>query len=286
MNKTLQNYKRDIKPVWCPGCGDFAIFTALSRVYSQLELPPEEILMTSGIGCSGRMSHYFGTYSLHGTHGRALPTALGAKAVRPDLTVIAVGGDGDGLGIGGGHISHTARKNIDITYILVDNRVYGLTKGQASPTTPCGQKTKTSPYGLFDVPMNPIPIFLTYDVSFVARAASTHLNEMVDVLKKAITHKGMSLVYVFSPCVTFPVLTYQDLRAMVEPLPEDHPLDDKMKAIQMGYSEKPVYLGVFYQEKRKTLDHHFQEQIEQTKVSCDAESDEWCRLKELFYDYS
>jgi 2-oxoglutarate ferredoxin oxidoreductase subunit beta len=286
MNKTLQNYKSQIKPVWCPGCGNYAVLRALQQAFLELNLSPEEILSVSGIGCSGRMSHYLNTYSLHGTHGRAVPTALGAKAARPDLTVLAIGGDGDGLGIGGGHISHAARKNVDITYILVDNRIYGLTKGQASPTTPFGQKTKTSPYGVSDLPMNPIPIFITYDISFVARSASTQLPEMTDLLKKAIQHKGMSLVYVFSPCATFPIMTYSDLREMLQPLPKDHPKDNLMVALERAYSQKPVYTGIFFQTQRPTLEDHLTEFISEAAPKEKPPADKWALVKRLFEDYS
>ena len=150
MKTTLHDYRSIIEPVWCPGCGDFGVLSALEKALGELDILPENIIAVSGIGCSGRLSHYLNTYSLHGTHGRALPLALGAKAARPELTVLAMGGDGDGLGIGGGHIAHAARKNVDITYLLLDNRIYGLTKGQSSPTTPIGRKTKTSPWGVYE----------------------------------------------------------------------------------------------------------------------------------------
>lgn len=261
MNKTLQDYKSIIEPVWCPGCGDFGVVSALQKALLNLEIPPENIIAVSGIGCSGRLSHYVNAYSLHGTHGRAIPTALGAKAARPDMTVIAAGGDGDGLGIGGGHISHAARKNVDLTYLLMDNRVYGLTKGQASPTTPLGRWTKTSPFGVYEDTLSAIPIFLAYDVSFVARTISTNVKELTEVIMAAIRHQGMSIVYILSPCQTFPVLEAKGLRSLVRSLPDDHPKDDKIKAMELAYSNDPIYTGVFYQIRKPTLEDRLQEEI-------------------------
>ncbi len=222
MKRALQEYKSAIKPIWCPGCGDYAIVNSVQKALVTLDIAPENIVAVSGIGCSGRLSHFLNTYSLHGTHGRAVPTALGAKAAKPELTVFAVGGDGDGLGIGGGHIAHIARKNIDMTYILIDNQIYGLTKGQTSPTSPYGIKTKTSPYGVFEDALSAIPIFLSYDVSFVARANGVDTKALTEILVEAISHKGMSIVYIYSPCVTFPLFDSKGLKEMLQPLPEDH----------------------------------------------------------------
>ncbi len=254
MKRTLQDYKSDIKPVWCPGCGDYGVLTALQKTLLALDIPPEDIIAVSGIGCSGRLSHFLNAYSIHGTHGRALPTALGAKAARPESTVIAAGGDGDGLGIGGGHIAHVARKNVDMTYILIDNRVYGLTKGQASPTTPVGVRTKTSPLGVYENTMDVVPVFLAYDVSFIGRAISINIKEMMALMRAAIIHKGFSIVYVMSPCVTFPVLTAKDLREHFTPLPDHHDTSDKMKAMELAYSKDPIYSGVYYQRSKPTLE--------------------------------
>lgn len=254
MKRTFQDYKSIIEPVWCPGCGDYGVLNSLQKSLAELDIAPEEIITISGIGCSGRLSHFLNTYSLHGTHGRAIPTALGAKAARPDCTVLAVGGDGDGLGIGGGHISHAARKNVDITYLLIDNRIYGLTKGQTSPTSPTGEKTKTSPYGIYEDPMLAIPVFLAYDVSFIARANGLKTKELTTILTEAISHKGMSIVYIMSPCKTFPMLNGKYLKDILAPLPEDHPKDNKLKAMEMAYSEDPIYTGIFYQVQKTTLE--------------------------------
>lgn len=269
MKRTLQDYRSVIEPIWCPGCGDFGVLASLQKALLNLDIAPENIVTISGIGCSGRLSHFLNTYSLHGTHGRAVPTALGAKTANPELTVLAVGGDGDGLGIGGGHIAHVARKNVDMTYILIDNRIYGLTKGQTSPTSPFGEKTKTSPYGVYEDALSAIPIFLAYDVSFIARANGLDTKSLTQIFTEAITHKGMSIVYIFSPCKTFPILDSKGLKAMLQPLPEDHPREDKLKALEMAYSDSPMYTGVFYQVQKPTLEERLQSVI---KKVCDKEN--------------
>ncbi|MBT8379003.1 MAG: 2-oxoacid:ferredoxin oxidoreductase subunit beta [Ignavibacteria bacterium] len=266
MKKTLQDYKSIIEPVWCPGCGDYGILVSIQRALLNLDIDPENIVSVSGIGCSGRLSHFLNTYSLHGTHGRAVPTALGVKAAHPELTVFAVGGDGDGLGIGGGHIAHASRKNVDMNYLLIDNQIYGLTKGQTSPTSPLGVKTKTSPHGVFEDTLDAIPIFLSYDVSFVARANGVDPKSLTQILMEAISHKGMSIVYILSPCRTFPLLDAKGLKAILQPLPEDHPTDNKMVALERAYSDQPIYTGIFYQVQKPTLEDRLQNVI--TKV-CD-----------------
>ena len=261
MKRTLQDYKSVIKPVWCPGCGDYGILNSLQKALVELDLPPEEIATVSGIGCSGRFSHFMNTYSLHGTHGRAVPTAVGVKTANPDLTVFAVGGDGDGLGIGGGHIAHAARKNVDITYILIDNRIYGLTKGQSSPTSPVGRKTKTSPYGVYEDVLSPMPIFLAYDISFVALGTSINPKELTDTIVAAVKHKGMSMVYVMASCQTFPILNPKGMKQMFETLPEDYDRTNKLAAMEKAYSQEPIYTGIYYQVQKPTLEENLQETI-------------------------
>ncbi len=284
MKKTSQKYDSTIKPVWCPGCGNYGILKALKKVFFNLDILPENIINISGIGCSGRFSHYFNTYSLHGTHGRAVPTALGAKAGREDMTVIAVGGDGDGLGIGGGHIVHAARKNVDITYILIDNRIYGLTKGQSSPTTPLDVHTKTSPYGVYDTPVNPIPIFISYDISFIARTSVVEYKRMTEIIKKAILHKGMSMVYILSPCTTYPILALKQVKSVIKPLPDNFPADDKLEAMKYAYSEEPLYTGIFYQINKTTLNQHLENQI--SKAHARANMKKGLTIKELLKSYT
>lgn len=256
-------YKRPgIKPVWCPGCGDYGALTGAIKSFGILGLKPENIACVSGIGCSGRFSHYLNVYAFHGTHGRALPTATGVKTARPELTVLAVSGDGDGLGIGGGHIPHTARRNVDMTYLILDNQTYSLTKGQVSPTSPKGSKTKTSPYGAFEDAMDVMAVFLAYDVSFLARTSSFNQEELVRVLTEAVRHKGFSIVYVYSPCVTFPVLSWETVRGLLKPIPESHDTGDKMAAMEYAYSSAPLYTGIFYRKDKPTLEERLEDQEE------------------------
>ncbi|MFW6131449.1 MAG: thiamine pyrophosphate-dependent enzyme [Candidatus Aminicenantaceae bacterium] len=283
MRKTLQDYKSFIDPVWCPGCSNYGVLKALIKALMELDIPPEDTVVVSGIGCSGRISHYLNSYSLHGTHGRALPIALGAKIARSELHVIVAGGDGDGLGIGGGHIPHAARKNVDITYLLFDNQIYGLTKGQASPTTPMGMNTKTSPYGVYEEPMITIPIFLAYDISFIALSSSILLDELTNTIKKAISHKGMSIVDILSQCRTYPVGDIKKMESQFKPVPDDHPVDNKMKAMELAYSRNPIYTGIYYQIQKPTLEDLLQEQ---TKKACKANDGKPLSLEQLVQIFS
>jgi 2-oxoglutarate ferredoxin oxidoreductase subunit beta len=212
-----------------------------------------------------------------------VPTAVGAKTVSPDLTVFAVGGDGDGLGIGGGHIAHAARKNADIKYLLIDNRVYGLTKGQASPTTPLGESTKTSPFGVYEDTLDAIPMFLAYDVSFIARTTSIKVKELTEIIKAAVTHKGMSIVYILSPCRTFPILDIEETKSLFQPLPEDHPRDNKLRAMEMAYVTNPMYTGIFYQVQKPTLSERLDLEIDK---ACRKHEGKFFSMEELFRRFS
>lgn len=244
MARKPNEYKSNVKPIWCPGCGDYAVHAALMRAFAELDLAPENIVVASGIGCSSRLPGFLATYGFHGIHGRVLPLATGIKLSQPDKTVIAVGGDGDGLSIGGGHMPHAARRNIEIAYIMMDNSIYGMTKGQASPTSPPGTKQAASPYGTVEAPLNPILLALAYHTSFVARAFSGALKEMVEIFKAAIQHPGFAFVQVLSPCVSF-INTYDLYREITAPLPETHDPTDLMAAMQLAQSERPLYLGIF-----------------------------------------
>lgn len=198
-----EDYKSALKPVWCPGCGDFSVLNVLCQVFSRLNLPPEETLVVSGIGCSSRLPGYLSTYGFNSVHGRALPIAIGAKLANPKLNVVAAGGDGDGFSIGIGHFPHACRRNIDMTYIVMDNNIYGLTKGQLSPTSPANMVTTTSRYGNIEIPINPISMALGCEATFVARAFSGDPRHLADIITAGIKHKGFSFIQVLSPCVTF-----------------------------------------------------------------------------------
>jgi 2-oxoglutarate ferredoxin oxidoreductase subunit beta len=199
-----KDYKSSIKPVWCPGCGHFAVLSAVTKALAHLELKREQVALVSGIGCSSRLPAYTEVYGFHGVHGRALAAASGLKAARPDLTVLVAGGDGDGFSIGGNHFLHACRRNMDMTYIVMDNEVYGMTKGQASPTTsPDWSQSKLTPHGPGVPSFNPAAIALASGATFIARGFSGNPNDVTQLLVEAIRHPGFSFVQVLSPCTTF-----------------------------------------------------------------------------------
>jgi len=199
-----KDYKSAIKPIWCPGCGDFAVLNAITKALAFLELPREDVAFITGIGCSSRIAAYTSVYGFHGVHGRALPLAGGLKAARPDLTVLVAGGDGDGLSIGGNHFIHACRRNMNLTYIIMDNEVYGMTKGQASPTTaPDWAQSKLTPKGSGIRPFQPAGLALTAGASFIARGFTGDPNGLAKILVEAVQHPGFSFVQALSPCPTF-----------------------------------------------------------------------------------
>jgi len=199
-----RDYKSDIKPIWCPGCGHFAVLSAVTKALAYLQLRKEDVAMISGIGCSSRLPAYVDSYGFHGVHGRALAVAQGLKAARPDLTVLVAGGDGDGFSIGGNHFLHACRRNMDMTYIAMDNEVYGMTKGQASPTTaPEWDRSKLTPHGTGVPRFRPAGIALAAGASFIARGFSGDPGGLTKLLVEAIGHRGFSFLHVLSPCLTF-----------------------------------------------------------------------------------
>lgn len=250
---TVQNYKSDVRPTWCPGCGDFGVLTATYKALAALQLSPHDVVFVSGIGCSSRMPYFMHTYGFHGVHGRALPIAQGVKLAAPHLTVFAVGGDGDLFSIGAGHMPHAAARNVDITVINMDNAIYGLTKGQTSPTSPRGQKTKSTPYGAIVEPMNPVLMALSFGATFVARGYSARPKQLSDLIVRGVRHKGFSFVHVVSPCAEFNN-SFNYFDSAVEDLPADHDTSNVAAAIGLAVTENRVHLGVFYQIERPTFD--------------------------------
>lgn len=250
------DYKSGVHPIWCPGCGDFGVLASFYKAVSELHIPTEQLTVVSGIGCSGRFPAFVNSYGLHGTHGRALPLATGVKMAHPELVVVAAGGDGDAFSIGMGHVPHAIRRNVNITYIVMDNEIYGLTKGQASPTSPVGMERKASPYGTIEKPLNPLLIALASGVSWAARGFSSKPKELVDLIKAAITHKGFSLLQVYSPCTTF-YDTYDHFKQVTKPLPADHNPRELMSALKYAMDEQTLYLGLYFQDERPTYDEGF-----------------------------
>ena len=220
-------------PTWCPGCGYFGIHQGINNCINELGLELHNIVIVSGIGCAGRYPFFSRTYGLHTVHGRTLPTATGVKLANPDLTVFAVGGDGDGLAIGGGHLAHVARRDLNINYILFDNSIYGLTKGQPSPSSPTGTKTKASPSGTIDKPLNATLMALTYGASFVARLFAGDPELITRALVEGIQTPGFSFFHVYTSCVTFDksFKTWTNLKKWVHPLPEGYNPTDYRGAV-------------------------------------------------------
>jgi len=200
---TVADYKGKVDPDWCPGCGDFGVLASLQKALVELEIQPHEVITISGIGCSSNLPGFIKTYGMHTLHGRALAVATGAKLANHDLHVVVTGGDGDGFGIGGNHFIHTMRRNVDLTYIAMDNQIYGLTTGQTSPTSRLGMKTKSMPFGNIEEPLNPMTLALAAGATFVARGFSGEPKHLIDLIKQAIQHKGFSFIDAFSPCVTY-----------------------------------------------------------------------------------
>ena len=206
----LADYKTDVHNDWCPGCGDFGIVNAIQMALAEMGIERDKAAMFSGIGCSGKTSHFINTYGVHTLHGRVLTFAQGAKIANPDLTVVAVGGDGDGLGIGAGHFVAAGRRNVDMTYIIFDNGVYGLTKGQASPTLKLGEKTKSLPSPNTNSNVNPIGLAIASGFTFVARGYSYDVRHLKDLIVQAVNHKGLSFLDVLQPCPTYNDLNTRD----------------------------------------------------------------------------
>jgi 2-oxoglutarate ferredoxin oxidoreductase subunit beta len=246
---TKDTYKGKIHPDWCPGCGDFSVLSALQAALYELGLKPHQVVVVSGIGCSSNLPGFINTYGMHTLHGRGLAVATGVKLANHELTVIATGGDGDGFGIGGNHFTHTMRRNVDLTYIVMDNQIYGLTTGQTSPTSRKGMKTKSTPFGNVENPINPIPAAIVGGATYVARGFSGKQKHLVDLIKGAIQHKGFSFVDVFSPCVTYNKdNTYQFFNPRVKPLEESgHDTTDFAKAMEKGYQwGEEIPIGLFW----------------------------------------
>lgn len=199
----LADYKTDVHNDWCPGCGDFGILNAIQMALADMQVPQHKATIFSGIGCSGKTPHFIKTYGIHTLHGRVLPFAQGAKLANPDLEVLAVGGDGDGLGIGAGHFVSAGRRNVDMAYLIFNNAVYGLTKGQASPTLKLGMKTKSLPQPNVNNSVNPIALALVSGFTFLARGYSYDVRHLKEMIKKAVQHKGLAFVDVLQPCPTY-----------------------------------------------------------------------------------
>lgn len=242
------------EPSWCPGCGNYMIRTALKMALEELDIKPHEVVIVSGIGQAAKMPHYIKTNGFNGLHGRALPPAIGIKMANKNLNVIVESGDGDTYGEGGNHFIHAIRRNIDIAHFVHDNQIYGLTKGQASPTTGVGHVTGVQTAGTVNEPINPVLMAVALGAGFVARAFSGDKEHLASIMVEAIQYKGYSLVDIFQPCVTFnKINTFQWYNKRVYKLGDDYDPTDRLKAMEkaMEWGDR-IPIGVIYREEKKT----------------------------------
>ena len=255
MINKLNNFS-GYSPTWCPGCGNWGILTAIKTVLADLKLSPADLAVVFGIGCSGNMNDFLNAYAIHSLHGRAIPTAIGIKLANHRLPVIAIVGDGDCYGEGGNHLIHACRGNHDVAVIVHNNRVYGLTTGQASPTSQQGYKSKSTPTGIIERPLNPLLLALTQGATFLGQVFVGDPHQTALVIKKALLHHGFSLVNILQPCVSFnKINTYQYYLKRVYKLPESYQSQNLGKAIALlnqDYRREKYPLGVIYQEKKST----------------------------------
>jgi 2-oxoglutarate ferredoxin oxidoreductase subunit beta len=251
---TIKDFKGKADPDWCPGCGDFGVLTALKQALVELNLHPHKVMTISGIGCSSNLPGYVSTYGMHTLHGRALAVATGAQLANHELKIIVTGGDGDGYGIGGNHFVHSMRRNIDLTYIVMNNQIYGLTTGQISPTSTKGMKTKSTPIGSVENPIFPVSLAIAAGATYVARGYTGQVKHLVDLIKGGIQHKGFALIDAFSPCVTFNLdNTHEFFKHRTKKLEDmGHDPTDFAAAIQKSYEwGDEIPIGLFW--KREDL---------------------------------
>jgi len=271
---------------WCPGCGNYGILNVLKKTLDELGIQPEKMVLVSGIGQAAKIPHYFRTNFFNGLHGRALPPATAIKASNPSLTVIAESGDGDMYGEGGNHFIHTIRRNPGITNIVHNNMVYGLTKGQASPTSQAGFKTPIQVGGVFLEPFNPIAVALALDATFVARAFIGDQDRTREIFKKALMHKGYALVDVFQPCFTFnKINTFQWFREHTYYLDDTHDVHNRNQAFQKAVETDKLPLGVFYENTgRKTFEENIQE-TGKAVLPLHSQETDYGKLKDLILKF-
>ena len=249
-NVRFTDFKSDAQPTWCPGCGDFGTMNGMMKALAETGNSPDETFVVAGIGCSGKIGTYMRSYAIHGVHGRALPVGAGVKLANPDIEVMVAGGDGDGYSIGAGHFVHAVRRNVDMTYVVMDNRIYGLTKGQASPTSREDFETSTTPEGPQQPPVNPLALAFAASGTFIAQSFSTDAQRHAEIVKQAVEHDGFGFVNVFSPCVTFnDVDTYDYFRDSIVDLADtDHDPTNYEDARSRILDPGTEYQGVLYRD--------------------------------------
>src|SRR5215475_307210 len=275
-------------PTWCPGCGDFAVLAAFYKVLEKRQLPHENIVTLAGIGCSSRFPYFVNSHGAHFIHGRSVPLASAISLARPELHVFLFGGDGDGFSIGGNRLDHGARKNINLTYVIMDNFVYGLTKKQTSPTSPIGYRSKTDPTGVIDHPVNPIKKLIAAGATFVARTHATQINHMIQIMERAMDHNGFSVVECLSECIEFYPGAFDagnprkggEFKVIDEKkwdgTPEDearHDVTDELAAYRLAGEPFPGVFGLFYEVDRPTKNALEQRWIDQTRTKLGTTND-------------
>ena len=249
--------KTGTKPTWCPGCGDFGVVAAVEMAVKRLQIPSHNVVIVSGIGCSSNLPHFLSAYGFHGIHGRVLPVAEGIRWANHGLTVNGTAGDGEGIGIGAGHFIHAMRRNVDLSYVTMDNQIYGLTTGQAGPTSSLGVKTKSTPNGVIENPIDPISLALASGATYVARGFSGDVKHLADLVANGIQHRGFAFVDVFSPCVTYnKINTFDFFRQRVYKLESaGHDPSDIVSAWQrsLEWGDK-IPVGLFYRSEKPTYE--------------------------------
>lgn len=252
MTAMVADYRSDYTSSWCPGCGDYGVLKSVDMAFHELGLKNENVIIVSGIGCNGRFPHNFRTYGFHTLHGRVLPIAQGITLTRPELCVVGIAGDGDAFAIGGGHVPHAARRNPDMAYIVLDNGIYGQTKGQPSPTTPLGYKTKVTPDGNPENPIDISKLALAYGVSFLGRGFPGKPNHLARLIAQGIAHKGFALIHVLNPCPTFHD-TWKELAPKVIEIGSEHDSADLDAAWKLVRRQDKIPIGVIFKQKRSIL---------------------------------
>jgi len=254
----ISTYESVVEPDWCPGCGDFGVLRALELAAGKLGIHPKDLMVVSGIGCSSNLPGFIHTYGVHSLHGRAVAVASGIKLANHKLNVVITGGDGDGYGIGIGHFIHAMRRNLDLTYIVMNNQIYGLTTGQASPTTMKEMRTKSTPQGNVELPINPVALAMVSGATYVSRGFSGENKHLADLIAGAINHHGFSLVDVFSPCVTYNKLnTYDYFRKRIYKLEAEEGYDpgNARMAVERSFEwGDRIPIGVFYRDEQLTYE--------------------------------
>ncbi|CCQ37240.1 oxoglutarate--ferredoxin oxidoreductase beta subunit [Natronomonas moolapensis 8.8.11] len=286
-NVRFTEFKSDKQPTWCPGCGDFGTMNGMMKALAETGNDPDNTFVVAGIGCSGKIGTYMHSYALHGVHGRALPVGTGVKIANPDLEVMVAGGDGDGYSIGAGHFVHAVRRNVDMTYVVMDNRIYGLTKGQFSPTSREDFETSTSPDGTNQQPVNPLALALASGGTFIAQSFSSDSQRHAEIVQEAIEHDGFGFVNVYSPCVTFnDVDTYDYFRDAIVDVGDDdfdHDRTDYDDAKDLILDRDKEYQGVIYQNE-SSVGYETREGVEEpmTEIPDGAPEDAMDLVREFY----